>query len=300
MTVEELQSKFGIDGCASVVPGLGGLPKVVVTTPDATGEMYLHGGHVTSWRPRGHEDVLFVSSSSLWQDGRAIRGGVPVCFPWFGGKADNAKAPAHGLVRTVVWDLDSVRRDGDAVTVAMSTASNAATKAWWPGEYRLTHRVTFGAALTMDLVIENASTEPQRFEEALHAYYSIGDVTQIRVRGLDGIEYLDKTDGNQRKQQRGEAVIASETDRVYLETTGAVELVDPVLRRTITVEKVHSGNTVLWNPWQEKARSLHDLADGEWKRMVCIEGCNAGDGAVTLAPGAQHSMRITVRVNPSC
>src|SRR5580704_2665739 len=129
--IAELNRRSGIPGVASVVEGNGGLAKVVVASPTAVGEMYLHGAHVTSWRPRGAEEVLFVSSQSLWQDGKAIRGGIPICFPWFGGKADEPKAPAHGFVRTKAWQLESITKAGDGVTVSMFTESNVETKKWW-------------------------------------------------------------------------------------------------------------------------------------------------------------------------
>ncbi len=294
--VAALDRQFGIPGIARVVEGNGSLPKVVVTTLDAHGEIYLHGGHVTSWKPNGRDEVLFVSAHAVWQDGRAIRGGVPVCFPWFGNKADNDKAPAHGLVRTRAWQLDAIERNGESVTVTMSIASGPDTKAWWPSDYRLVHRVSFGPVLVMELAMTNTGAVPQSFEEALHAYFRVGDVKQVRLRGLDGVAYLDKTDQDRRETQRGDITIVSETDRVYLDTKGPVELEDPVLKRRIRVQKANSAETVVWNPWVDKAKALRDLGDDEWTKMVCIEGSNSGESAVILAPGAQHTMRVTVTV----
>src|SRR5271170_6319281 len=114
--IAQLDRRFGIPGIARVVAGNGGLPKVAIATRDVAGEIYLHGSHVTGWQPRGAEEVLFVSSKSRWEEGRAIRGGVPICFPWFAGKADDPNAPAHGFVRSVAWTLDSIVQAGDAVT----------------------------------------------------------------------------------------------------------------------------------------------------------------------------------------
>src|SRR5262249_42011469 len=213
---------LGIPGCARVVAGNGGLAKVAIATRDAAGEMYLHGAHVTSWRPRGAEEVLFVSSEARWADGRAIRGGVPVCFPWFGPKVDDPRAPAHGFVRTTAWQLESITRAGDAVTVSMFTESNAETKRRWPADFRLVHRATFGPELTLELVVTNTGGTSLRFEEALHTYFRVGHVGKTRLQGLDAVPYLDKTDSNRKKTQQGPIVIASETDRVYLNTTGAI------------------------------------------------------------------------------
>jgi glucose-6-phosphate 1-epimerase len=295
-TIAESDHRFEIPGTAQVVEGNGGLLKVRITSPEVVGEMYLYGAHVTSWKPVGGEEVLFLSSQSRWEHGHAIRGGVPVCFPWFGDKADDPKAPAHGFVRTKAWQLESIAQVGAAVTVSMFTESNEDTKRWWPAEFRMVHRATFGSELSLELVVTNTGTTSLRFEEALHAYHRVGNITDGRLRGLDTVHYLDKTDSNRKKIQHGEIVIVSETDRVYLNTRDAIELEDPVLHRRIRVTKENSLTTVVWNPWVQKAHSLADLADDEWTQMICIESSNVSDFAVDLAPGQQHKMKAIVRV----
>ena len=294
--IPELDHRFELPGTAQVVEGNGGLSKVRITCPEAVGEMYLHGAHVTSWKPVGGEEVLFLSSQSRWEHGHAIRGGVPICFPWFGGKTDDPKAPAHGFVRTNAWHLESIAQVGDAVTVTMFTESNDGTKRWWPAEFRLVHRATFGSELSLELVVTNTGRTSLRFEEALHAYHRVGNIGKTRVRGLDTVHYFDKTDSNRKKMQHGEIVIVSETDRVYLNTRDAIELEDPVLRRRTRVTKENSRTTVVWNPWVQKAHSLSDFADDEWMQMICIETSNISDFAVDLAPGQQHKMKALVRV----
>jgi len=291
--------QFEIPGTAQVVEGNGGLPKVHITSREAAGEMYLQGAHVTSWRPTGGEEVLFLSSQSRWEHGHAIRGGIPICFPWFGGKADDPKAPAHGFVRTKSWQLQSITQVGHAVAVSMFTESDEGTKESWPADFRLVHRVTFGRELSLELVLTNTGKTSLRFEEALHTYHRVGNIEKTRVRGLDGVEYLDKTDSNRKKMQHGEIVVASETDRVYLNTLDEIELDDPVLGRRTRVTKENSGTTVVWNPWVQKAHSLSDFADDEWMRMICLETSNVSDFAVVLAPGQQHTMKATVRVADS-
>jgi glucose-6-phosphate 1-epimerase len=294
--IAESDRRFEIPGTAQIVEGNGGLPKVRITSPAVEGEMYLHGAHITSWKPAGREEVLFLSSGSRWEDGHAIRGGVPVCFPWFGGKANDPNAPAHGFVRTKAWLLESIAQVGDAVTVSMFTESNASTKRWWPADFRLVHRARFGSELSLELVLTNTGRTALRFEEALHAYHRVGDIEKVRVQGLDTVRYLDKTDSNQEKTQRGEIVIVSETDRVYLNTQHAVELEDPILHRRTRVTKENSLTTVVWNPWVEKARAFSDLGDNEWRQMICMESSNVSDFAVDLAPGQQHTMKAIVSV----
>jgi glucose-6-phosphate 1-epimerase len=295
-TIEELNRRFGIPAIAKVVEGNGGLPKVRIATPLGVAEMYLHGAHVTSWKPTGAEEALFVSSESRWADGHAIRGGVPICFPWFRGKADDPKAPAHGFVRTKAWQLESIVRDWDVVTVSMFTASDEGTKRWWPADFRLVHRAMFGSKLGQELVLTNAGARSLRFEEALHTYLRIGHVDKARVQGLNAVHYLDNTDSNQEKMQHGELVIDSETDRAYVNTQHAIELEDRSLRRRIRVAKNNSLTTVIWNPWAQKTRAMSDLGDDEWTQMICIETSNVCDFAVDLAPGQQHRMKAIVSV----
>jgi glucose-6-phosphate 1-epimerase len=287
--------RFEIPGTASVVEGNGGLQKVRITSPEAVGEMYLHGAHVTFWKPAGREEALFLSSQSRWQNGHAIRGGVPICFPWFGGKADDPKAPAHGFVRTKAWHLESIAQAGNGVTVSMFTESDEDTKRWWPADFRVVYRVTFASELRLELVVTNTGKTALRFEEALHAYHRVGNILNTRVGGLDTVHYIDKTDSNRKKIQHGEIAIVSETDRVYLNTSDAIEMEDPVLRRRTHVAKENSRTTVVWNPWVQKALSLSDFADDEWMQMICIETSNVSDFGVDLAPGQQHRMTALVR-----
>jgi glucose-6-phosphate 1-epimerase len=292
----ESDRRLEIPGIAQIVEGKGGLPEVRVTSAKATGEIYLLGANVTSWKPADREEVLFVSSESRWEDGRAIRGGVPICFPWFGDKAGDPKAPVHGFVRTKAWQLESIARAGDAVTVSMFTESNEDTKRWWPAEFRLVYRATFDSELSLELEVTNIGETSLRFEEALHAYHRVGDIEKARVRGLDTVRYFDKTDSNREKTQQGEIAIVSETDRVYLNTSDSIELDDPILGRRTRVTKENSRTTVVWNPWLGKAHSLSDLADDEWMRMICIETSNVSNYSLALAPGQQHKMKALVRV----
>jgi glucose-6-phosphate 1-epimerase len=297
--IEELNRRFGIAGAAQVTAGNGGLPRVCVSTAAATAEIYLHGAQITSWRPAGTEDVIFLSQQSQWEPGRAIRGGIPVCFPWFRNKADDPKAPSHGFVRTKAWQLDSVERKGEAVAVSLSTWSDQATRAWWPHDFHLQHRLTIGSELTQELVMSNTGSAPLRFEEALHTYYRVGGAEAVRISGLDGVAYLDNTDANREKRQEGDIVFTAQTDRAYLDTMHAVEIVDPILRRRIRVEKKDSRTTVVWNPWSTGAQSMADLGDDEWRTMACVEASNIRAFAVDLGPGQQHTMKTVIHFIPA-
>ena len=294
--ITRLNRRFGIPRLAEVVAGNGGLPMVSIASPAGPGEMYLHGAQVTCWKPAGAEEVLFLSSRSRWEDGHAIRGGIPICFPWFRAKSDDPNAPAHGFVRTKAWELESVERLGDAISVSMFTESDEGTRKWWPADFRLVHRATFGPQLDLELELTNNGKTTVHFEEALHTYHKVGHIRTARLRGLDEVHYLDNTDSNREKVQHGDLVIASETDRAYLTSQPEIELEDPTLRRRIHITKENSHTTVVWNPWVDGARALPDLGDDEWTRMFCVEASNVLTGAVDLAPGQQHRMAANISV----
>ena len=295
-SVRDPDRHLQIPGVVEVIEGNGGLRKVRITSPACVGEIYLHGAHITSWRPAGEEEVLFVSRQSRWEDGHAIRGGIPVCFPWFAHKADNPEAPDHGFVRTKAWQLDSIADVAGTIIVSLSTESDEATKKWWPADFRSVLRAAFGKELSVELVVTNKGRTSLRFEEALHAYFRVGNIEMTRARIPDALRYIDKTDSHRTKTQLSDIVIASETDRVYLDTRDEIELEDPVLERRLRVAKENSRTTVAWNPWAQKAHSLSDFGDDEWARMICVEPSNVSDFAVDLAPGQQHTMKALVRV----
>ena len=243
--------------------------------------MYLYGGHVTRFEKRGEPPLLFLSEKSLFTRGKAIRGGIPLIFPWFGAHATDSKKPQHGFARTSEWTV--VASTADRIVLRLEVESIVST---------LT--VAIGDRLALTFEVENKSAEDFRFEAALHTYLTVGDVRQVQVTGLEGTTYIDKTDGFKRKQQDGPVKIEKETDSVYINTPATCVLEDPVLKRRITVEKTGSLSTVIWNPHVEKAKAFADFGDDEWQRMICIETCNAADNAVTLAPGARHVMTAAI------
>ena len=295
-SLEELERQFGIPGVARLCGGNGGLTRVQITGTSAEGEMYLHGAHVTSWKPAGADEVLFVSSKSRWQGGQAIRGGIPICFPWFRAKADDPQAPAHGFARTRAWQLESIVADEGALAVTMFTESDEQTRRLWPAEFRLVHRVSFGSELRLELICINTGMTPLRFEEALHTYNRVADVEDLRLQGLDTTHFLDNTDSNNEKTQHGDVKITAQTDNAFIDTQNKVDLIDPNLQRRIRLEKDNSCTTVVWNPWREGAAGLRDLGDGEWKQFLCIEASNILDAAVTLTPGQEHKMTAVLSV----
>jgi glucose-6-phosphate 1-epimerase len=295
LRIDELNERFGIKGTAQVAGGNGGLPKLNISGLLAEAEIYLHGAQVTAWRPAGEEEVIFLSRHSKWVDGRAIRGGIPVCFPWFRAKADDPNAPAHGFVRTKEWNLESVHAGGDGtVTVVCATRSDEGSRRWWPHEFRLAHRITVGKTLGMELTVSNSGSTAFRFEEALHTYFRVGDVEQVEVRGLEGVEFLDNVDGNRQKVQSGGLRLTGPADNAFINSGSAVEFSDPGLGRTVRTAKGNSSTTIVWNPWRQGAAKLADLGDEEWKQMICVEAGNILGGAISLDPGEEHTMHAEI------
>lgn len=293
-----LQARFGMAGVLRFEVGPGGLIRAMVTTPAAEAHVHLHGGHVTHCMPAGTAPVLFLSARSRFAPGAPIRGGVPICFPWFAARAGDPAAPAHGVARTAAWTLEAVEPGDDGgVTLAFSLSADAATRRWWPHDFGLRYTVGIGRALDLRLEVENAGPTAFTFEAALHTYLAVADVRQIAIEGLSGATYVDKVDGL-RPQVEGPGLIrlTGETDRIYQGTRATCVLDDPAAGRRLIVEKTGSATTVVWNPWDAKARALADLGDDEWLRFVCIETANVHDDAVTLAPGARHGLRAAIHV----
>jgi glucose-6-phosphate 1-epimerase len=290
-----------LPGSVVLEPGRGGLDRLVVTAPAGRAEIYLHGAQVTSWRPAGGDDVLFLSGSSRFTAGKAIRGGVPICFPWFGPHATDASAPSHGFARVLPWRLLGAREAGDDVVVELGLEDSPETRASaWPHPFRATYRVTVGATLRLELEVTSTGTEPVTLEEALHTYLAVADVRRVVVTGLEGTDYRDKVAGGALVPGAAEPVrLTGETDRVYLGTRATTVVEDPAGARSVVVAKDGSVTTVVWNPWAEQAAAVADLGDDEWTGMVCVETANVGDGAVTLAPGETRTMTATLQVRPA-
>jgi glucose-6-phosphate 1-epimerase len=288
-SISDLQRRFGIPGVVQVDAGSGSLPRVVVTGEHASAEMYLHGAHLTQFQPRGAKPVLFMSGKSWYEANKPIRGGVPVCFPWFGPKAGAPESPAHGFARLRDWDLESCTPQPDgAVRVAFALDSE---------ESAVRLSFTIGRALDMDLEVRSKAAA-FTFEEALHTYFLVGDARRITIEGLENTDYLDKTDSYRRKTQPSEAIrITAETDRTYLNTRTACVVHDPVLERKIRIEKEGSDVTVVWNPWVAKAKAMPDFGDDEWPDMVCVETANVGDNSVRLRAGETHHMKVRISIS---
>ena len=301
MDLEGLRENFGIPGVLEFELR-GELVCVRVTTPAATATVFLQGAHLTEWEPAGFGPALFLSGRSEFAPGKAIRGGVPICFPWFGPDATGMRAggrpgPSHGFARTQEWEVAFAALAGEELHLTLTLAPTELSRSLGYDRFRVVYQMTIGQTLSLQLTVANEAEGELRFEEALHTYLHVSDVREAGMTGLAGVSYLDKTDGMREKVQGPETmVLTGATDRVYGGTEGAVVVEDHAGGRRVTVEKVNSESTVVWNPWAEGVRALPDMDPEGWTGMLCVETANVGADGLRLAPGQAHTMRARISV----
>lgn len=288
--VKDLERRFNLPGVA--FDDATGLIRIRITRPEWEAEVFLQGAHIARFSLRG-DPLLFMSTESFYKPGKALRGGVPIIFPWFGNHATNSALPAHGFARTAEWTLADIAHRERDTSLAFRLSAGEQTQELWPHEFALEYDILLGEQIALTLRTRNSGSSPFTFEHALHTYLYVADVHQVSVHGLNGVEYIDKTDGMQRKRMSSDAFsIDRETDSVFVNTDATCVVEDPVFARRIVIEKEGSNSTVVWNPWSEKAKAFSDFGDDEWQRMVCVESANAADNAITLGPGESHEMRV--------
>jgi D-hexose-6-phosphate mutarotase len=289
--------KFEIPGRVTFANGSGGLPKINITTGCSTAEIYLHGAHITGFQKNGEPPLLFMSRLSQFAAGKAIRGGVPVCFPWFGRREGDV---IHGFARITEWDLiETVATPDGGVTVRFQLLSTTANVAW--PAFRAEFVVAVTDQLAMELIVTNESADRNfDFENCLHTYFIVGDIRDVSITGLKGAPFDDFAAGagGTRKMENDPVLhITKEINRVYPGTAGTVEIRDKKLHRTIRVEKFNSHSTVVWNPWTTQ-KLPDDFDPAEYKHMVCVESGNVGQNKLSLAPGKSSTMKVTLGSQP--
>lgn len=295
-----LNKRFGIAEQLIFREGPGGLVVGEVTNRHATATIALQGAHVVTWAPRGEKPVIWVSRAAKYAPGKSIRGGVPVCWPWFGPHPTEAGFPGHGFARTVPWELIETQPLPSGETrLALRLVPSEVTRSQWPHPGELQMYVTVGEALEIELVTHNLGTSDITVGDALHTYFEVSDIRETRIDGLDGCPYLDKMDGGKRKQQSGPVVISAETDRIYLDSVADCLIEDRYWARRIRIRKRGSRSTVVWNPWIEKAAKMGDFGDNGYLNMVCVESANAAEDVVKIAPGGEHRLWVRYSVEPT-
>lgn len=298
MKPAELAEHFAIPGVLAFETTPAGLTVAHITSPAAEATVYLQGAHLAAWKPAGHRPALYLSPRSEFAPGKPIRGGIPVIFPWFGPRHDGETGPAHGFARISEWKLAFAALSGEDLHLSFTLAPNDLSRTLGFDGFSLALRMRIGHTLGLELTVaNNPGSKPLVFEEALHTYYAVADATHVRVNGLGGVAYLDKRDEMKQKVlPQGPITFTAATDRVFLDTTSTCTIDDPAGHRRITVAKEGSHSTVVWNPWSTIAPTLPDMDPEGWLNMACVETANVDKNAITLAPGATHTMSFTASI----
>ncbi len=284
----------------------GGLRFIAIANDQATATLCVQGAHLTHWQPRAEaEPVLFLAEKVRYLRGKPIRGGIPLCWPWFGPSGIDKSLPSHGFARNLDWlPGEQVLLASGATRLSLRLVDSEATRALWPHRFSLEYSITVGTELDVELRTTNTGEAPFVISEALHTYFRIGDIAAVEVRGLAGTEYHDSAAGGVLRREPGAIAFDGEVDRVFVDTEANCTLVDAQLGRRIEIGKLGSRSTVIWNPGEHKAAQFADLgADPAtrlgWRQMVCVETANALRNAIELAPGATAVIGAHYRVSRS-
>lgn len=263
------------------------------------------GAHILSYQRAGQPPLVWLNDRATFTTGKAIRAGVPVCWPWFGNLARNPHsvqamysgeqpASAHGLVRAMGWSLSGIESEGQALKIDFALPQAATGLPGWPHRVELKLSIRLDEQLHIDLTSHNLGADAVTLSQALHTYFAVSDVRNVQVQGVDGLRYIETLDDWKTLTQRGDLHFAGETDRIYLDAPPHLSILDPHWQRRIQLTSRGSRSAVVWNPWSERAAHLADMADDGWQRMLCIETANVLDDVVTLAPGASHTLGVSV------
>ena len=291
MNLDEL-SQYEIDGELQFIEIEHGFIYAEINNARAHATVSTYAGQLLSYRPKDQqEDLLFVSDKAYYEDGKAIRGGIPICWPWFGPDPEKRGRPAHGFVRNQQWQVSGSESLADGSTkIILSITDNQATRTLWPHPFRLDIEITVGDTLKVELLTYNTGNDSITISQALHTYFRVGEIGKVSVLGLDGINYLDKTSDFDQKTQIGPIAISGEVDRIYTDVSGDLTIDDTSLKRQIAIASSGCSTTVVWNPWVEIAASMADLDGDDFLRMLCVETANVGPETVTIAAGGSYRL----------
>lgn len=272
--------------CVTLLEITPGYPVIEIDHPACRARVALLGATVMSWRPMGGEEVLYLSPDAVFKEGKAIRGGIPICWPWFNAHPTDPGLPSHGLARTRFWKLDEVLENEAGVIVRLSLSE---------GIWSAVATIGLGSVLELCLESLNPGTVPIKISGALHSYFRIGDICSIKITGLEDTDYLDTVGVRTRCYQTEEIRFSAETDSIY-DSSSSLRIVDGSIGRTISIAKTGSPSTVVWNPWAEKAKALSDMPDEGYREFVCVETAISNDRAVTVLPGESYLLATRISV----
>jgi glucose-6-phosphate 1-epimerase len=296
MTIAEYSAAHSIAGQLQFIEGKGGFPLIEIDNGQAKATISVYAGQVLKFQPAGaSHDVMFLSDTAYYQAGKAIKGGIPVCWPWFGPDPEGKGRASHGFVRDRLWQVVSTKSLADGSTqVILGLVDTEETRAIWPCAFNLAIEITVGHTLKIELVTRNTGDQSFSITQALHTYFTVGDISQVSVVGLAGTEYLDKVDGGQTKTQAGAITVEQEVDRVYLNVPATLSIDDRALGRKINIVSTGSKTAIVWNPWSEISAKMADLGDMDYQRLICVETANAANEVIKVAAGTEYRLGATI------
>ncbi len=298
ITAQQLNKQFGIGNQLVFREDASGLIVADFDNGYAEAKLCLQGAHLMMWRPKSQSvPVVWLSRDAKLAIGKSIRGGAPVCWPWFGAHATEPGFPGHGFARTVPWQvIESGTEPGGETRITLRLLGSEKTRPQWPHDSRLDLTVIVGEKLRMELITENTGNSDFVIGEALHTYFQVGDIGAVRISGLDNCDFWDKVGNTTLRKQSGAITFSGETDRVYVNTDAECVIEDDKLKRRIHVAKSGSRSTVVWTPWTEKANKMGDMGQPDgWREMVCVESGNAIENVVKVATGTRHALIVEFR-----
>ena len=289
MEIAELQKKFNSDK-VRFFEGKGGLTFIGIKTALADAVLTVHGGHIMEFTPAGEKPLLWMSQNSWYAEDKPLRGGIPICWPWFGAHASDSSKPAHGFARSSNWELKTVEENSDG-TMKVAFCLDETLVSCDCEPFLLEVVYTIGKSLTVELTTFNRSSASFEIATALHTYFNVGDIEKVTVSGMDGVTYDNRVVGQEENglTQKGDITFGIEVDRVYY-SENTVVIHDPVMERQIRVSKSNSRTTIVWNPWIRKAKAMPDFGDEEYHGMLCVEAANALSDKVTIPAGGRHTL----------
>lgn len=277
------------------ITGKGGLPMLQVSNPHADALVSIHAGQVLSYVPKGKADLLLVSDRAYFAAGKAIKGGIPICWPWFGNNP--AGGPAHGFVRCMLWEVrETADWDDGTSRIVLGIKDSPTTRQFWDYAFDLTVEIVVGATLQVALVTRNTDSRTMQITQGLHTYFAVHDIVQTRVVGLDGTRYLDKARRAQEGEQpqQGDITFNQEVNRIYLDVPANLTLTDG--QRRVAIASSGNRTVVVWNPWAEVAAEMADLRDDDYLRFVCVETTNAATDVISIPAGGEYRLGAEYRL----
>jgi glucose-6-phosphate 1-epimerase len=298
MNINQLNRVCGIPDHLKFMEGKGGFPFIVISNRSAKALISMYAGQILSFQPNDeHEDLLFLSQKSYYDEGKAIRGGIPVCWPWFGAASSDPQRPNHGFVRNSLWTV----LGAEAVTyletkVKLGVMESSKSEALWQQAFALELEISVGKSLNLELTTRNTGNDVFSITQAFHSYFQVGNIKQVKVLGLENSQYFDKLDKGVQKTQIGAVTVSEEVDRIYTDVKKELIIDDLAFDRRILISSTGNNTAVVWNPWMETTAKMADLEDDDYQRFICVEAGNVATDVVQIPPGGKYSLQTNIQI----